>query len=189
MGPLQLPTSHVVPGGSGSVGQFPYMGFAEPPTLIPASFLAEIVRAMNAEFAMQGRFIGDQYSSVVGGYHDMNKRFESYVHGTDKILAEQNARFEQRLDNIRKDMRQLHENQMAAIADLRHGLDGLAATIKNVEHGEPLCHIRSLRLFSNLCTTWSTVARDPPSFESTTPAGGMSLEGVVQFDRRYVGGT
>lgn len=163
----QPPTSHVVPGGSGAVGQLPYMGFVEPPTIFPASFLAEIIGAIRGESHKQAQFIGDQYSSVVSGYREMNERFELYVRQTDRILADQHARFEQKLDGIQKDMCQFHENQIAAVTGLgeslnsfkglteasrdtltsaiattaetmKHGFGGLAVMIKNSEYGEPL---------------------------------------------------
>ena len=162
----QPPASHVVPGAPGAVGPFPYM--IEPPPLIPGLFVAEAIGAIRGGFNTQNLIIQDQYHAVNYGYTEMNKRFEEYVRQTDKILADQHGRFEQKLDDLRKEMRQFDTSQTAAIANLGarlnllqdstqasrdamvseiatiaktmgHGFDGLAAMMRNCQYGEQFC--------------------------------------------------
>jgi len=124
----QPPTSHVVPGAPGVTGHPPHIGFIEPPFIFPTSLLTEIIKSIHNEFLVHGQFIRDQH-------HDMNSRFELTVRQTDRILTEQYARFELSLESIRKDMRQFHESQTAAIADLGTRLDALEGLTESSRDG------------------------------------------------------
>ena len=166
----QPPTSHVVPGASGIHGHPPHLGFIEPPFIIPGAFLTETIMAIRNEFSGQNRLLNHQYSGLKQELcetrNEMKERFELCVHQTDRILTEQHARFELRLEGIREVTRKFHESQATVIASfggrldalegltetsrdtlaselatvvetMGHGFNGLAAMIKNNEyHGE-----------------------------------------------------
>lgn len=128
----QLPTSHVVPGAPGAPGHPPHFGFAEPPPpfIIPAAFLTEIMMAVRSESAAQNRLLSNHYSNLKQDYNAIKEDFQLCVHQTDRILTEQYARFELRLEGIQKSVRQFHETQMAAIADLGVRLGALEGATK-----------------------------------------------------------
>lgn len=121
----QLPTSHVVPGAPGALGHPPHFGFMEPPFIIPAAFLTEIITAIRSESTAQNRLLTNHYSNLKQDYNAIKEDFQLCVHQTDRILTEQYTRFELRLEGIQKGMRQFHETQTAAITDLGARLDVL----------------------------------------------------------------
>lgn len=163
---FQPPTSHIIPGAPGAPGHPPHPGFIEPPFIIPAVLLADIVTEIRREFATQNRFVTNQYSNLKQDYNDMKEDFKLCIHQTDRILTEQYARFEVRLEGIQKGLDKFQKSQTAAITDLGarldaleglteasrdalsskittivetmgHGFEGLVTMIKNNEYGEP----------------------------------------------------
>jgi len=128
----QLPTSHVVPGAPGAPGHPPRFGFVEPPPpfIIPAAFLTEIIMAVRSESAAQNRLLSNHYTNLKQDYNAIKEDFQLCVHQTDRILTEQYTRFELRLEGIQKCVRQSHDSQTAAIADLGTRLDALEGVTK-----------------------------------------------------------
>lgn len=126
---LQPPASHVIPGAPGAVGHPTHSGFMDPPAIIPAAFLNDIVTMIRDEFSAQNRFISNQYSNLHSelkeNHNEMKEGFRSCTHQTDRILTEQHFQFERKLDAIQKGMLQFHESQMTAIADLGARLGAL----------------------------------------------------------------
>jgi len=188
---LQPPASHVIPGAPGAAGHPPHIGFIEPPFIIPAAFLSEIITTIRNEFVSQNRLITNQFSGMRQEYggveREMKETFELCVRQTDRILAEQYARFELRLEGIQNSMRHFHESQTAAITDLEgklkaldgltetsrealaskiativetmgHGFGGLVAMIKSNEYGEPL-HLLLLSVFKPACNLVHSCSR------------------------------
>lgn len=102
----------------------------EPQLLIPAAFLNETLMAIRTESAAQTRLLANHYSNLKQDYNGIREDFRSCVHQTDRILAEQYSRFELKLEDIQKSMLQFHENQTAAIADLRARLDAIEGLTK-----------------------------------------------------------
>lgn len=60
----------------------------------------------------------------------MNARFDECVRQSDKILAEQGARLETRLEGIQNNIRQFHDSQTAANVALKERLNSLEDLIK-----------------------------------------------------------
>ena len=89
-----------------------------PPEIITLEGISEVVQ-------QKLTYVLHRFSDVEQGYADMNKKYDESLRQTDRILAEQAARFEARLDNIATAIRQSHENEMAAIATLRQRLESL----------------------------------------------------------------
>ena len=108
-------------------------GFVEQP-VIPATFLVETVGAIRREAAGQARLMKDQYSSIARGYTEMSQQFDLNVRQTDRILADRDARFEQILRDIRKDILQYHQHQTAVVTSLEArlvALEGRAETSRD----------------------------------------------------------
>lgn len=178
----QPPTSHVVPGAPGAPGYPPHFGFIEPPFVIPAAFLTDIVTAIRNESATQNRLLTNHYSNTKQDYNAIKEDFRSCVHQTDRILAEQHARFELRLEGIHKGVRQFHESQMAAIAGLVARLDVLEGSA-NTSSGALTSEIATVvetmeRRFDGL--TAMIKNEDVSSFRDGMPSYGSSLEGTIE---------
>lgn len=118
----------MVPGAPGAPGHPPHFGFTEPPFIIPAAFLTEIIMAIRSESAAQNRLLTNHYSSLKQDYNGIKEDYQLCVHQTDRILTEQYTRFELRLEDIQKGVRQFHETQTAAITDMRARLDAFESS-------------------------------------------------------------
>jgi len=188
------------------------MELVVPPPLIPNIFLAETIAAIRGESASQARLINDQYSSVARGYTEMNSRFDLHVRQTDRILAEQHARFEQILDGVRNDTQRFCENQTAAIGDLGRRLsalegeteasrEALASKIAAIAEavgngfnrlavviGENKYSMSSSPLLLTIARLNRSIdTQDQVPLENETSADGPSVEGLISFDYHYMG--
>lgn len=119
----------------------PQAGGVDPHFIIPgAALLSDIVTAIREETTFLGRDINGRFSCVTQGYTEMNVRFTESLRQTDKLLAEQGARFEVRLNTIQNENSQLHDSQTAAIISLKERLDSLEglvrAVVESVGHSE-----------------------------------------------------
>lgn len=121
------PSSLIVPGPSGFPGPPP------PQFLIPdpTAMFAEVLGAIHKEGLNQRQHVNDRFSSVVRGYTDMGTTYNECLRQTDRILAEQGARFEARLENVQKAIRQLNDSQTTAIATLNERLDSFEGLIES----------------------------------------------------------
>ena len=126
---LQPPASHVIPGAPGAVGHPTHSGFVDPPVIIPAAFLTDILEMIRDGFSTQNLFISNQYSKLNSelkeNHNEMKEGFRSCTNQTDRILTEQHFQFERKLDGIQQGMLKFHESQTAAIADLGARLGAL----------------------------------------------------------------
>ena len=80
---------------------------------------------IRGEFASQNQLLNNHYVNLRHDYNELKDGFRVSINQTDRILNEQYARFELKLDGIQKGVRQFHDGEMAAISDLRARLDTL----------------------------------------------------------------
>lgn len=61
MDPSQQPTFHLVPGAPGALGYPSHFGFTQPPLMIPAEFLTELIKALRCELVSQNQILMEQF--------------------------------------------------------------------------------------------------------------------------------
>ena len=202
----QPPAFHVVPGAPGASGHHPHFGFMEPPPpLIPACSVGEILSMIRGEFASQNQLLNSHYINLRHDYNELKDGFRVSINQTDRILNEQYARFELKLDSIQEGFHQFHDGRMAAMNDLRarldmleglteasrnaltdrleavtetmgRGFNGLVAMIKSNEYGELLYLIYTSL---NLSLTRVAAAQVPFPGQSGIPDN-RSPEGALE---------
>ena len=118
----QPPTSHRIPGYP------PLVGIVD-----PFVSLTKAIETMKTELSGLGWHINERFFSVSQGYTEMNTRFDECVRQTDRILAEQGARLETRLEGIQNVIRQLHDSQTADMATLKEKSDTLKERLDTLE--------------------------------------------------------
>lgn len=96
-----------------------------PPPPIPACSVGEILSVIRAEFASQNRLLSNRYMGLKQDYNDLQDHFRLSVQQTDRILAEQHARFEADLKGIKNMISQSCEGQVAALGEIRARLEVL----------------------------------------------------------------
>lgn len=204
---------HLIHGVHGFLAHPPQVGIIDPPFILPVAFLSEITTVIREEISVQGSFINDRFSSVIRGYAEMNERFNESVRQTDRILAEQEARLEARLNFIQNEIRQFCDSQTAAVATLKEklgSLEGLTETsrktldskittvtetmehrfvelstmVQNNQHSKPL-RPHPLTILE-LCATWFAGGQEPICFESGMPTYSGSLGGKFGLGRSLI---
>jgi hypothetical protein len=154
--------------------------------------------------------MNNSFSTVTLNYVEMNARFDECVRQTDKILAEQGARFEAKLDAIQDAIRRSQNSQTAAIASLgnrltvlegltetsRETLESKIATVAEtmgrnfvglstmIKHSKLFC-LQFLNVIEPNATRF-TGNQDPFFFGSGMHAFNASLGGMIGLDKPLI---